>query len=77
MEQVINDQLKTDQQLRNLVAAMKHAHEFARNATPLEKIEMHAEYFEKLACATLECAHLIQEYVRTDNFGELTSARVP
>ncbi|KAI0337181.1 WD40 repeat-like protein [Trametopsis cervina] len=60
--------LETDQQLRNLVAAMKHAYEFVRKAAPLEKIAMHVEFFEKLACATLECAHLIQEYVRTGNF---------
>lgn len=75
--QVINEQLETDQQLRNLVAAMKHAYEFVRKAAPLEKITEHVEFFEKLASATLECAHLIQEYVRAGNFGELALDSLP
>ncbi|KAI0337186.1 hypothetical protein BDW22DRAFT_1433549 [Trametopsis cervina] len=58
---VINEQLETDQQLRNLVAVMKHAYKFVRKAAPLEKITEHVEFFEKLACVTLECAHSIQE----------------
>ncbi|KAI0337513.1 WD40 repeat-like protein [Trametopsis cervina] len=47
---------------------MKRAHEFVHNAEALEKVKMHEASFEKLARATLECAHLIREYVRTDNF---------
>lgn len=60
----------TDQQLCDLVAAMKHAYEFVSKAAPLEQVEMHADLFAKLACATLECGYLIREYVRTDSFCE-------
>ncbi|KAI0337171.1 WD40 repeat-like protein [Trametopsis cervina] len=65
---VIKEQLETNDQLRNLVAAMERAHEFVHSAEPLEKVKMHEASFEKLAHATLECALLIREYVRTDNF---------
>ncbi|KAI0337519.1 WD40 repeat-like protein [Trametopsis cervina] len=65
---VIKEQLETDEQLQNLVAAMKRAHEFVHNAEALQKVKMHEASFEKLARATLECVHLIREYVRTDSF---------
>ncbi|KAI0339471.1 WD40 repeat-like protein [Trametopsis cervina] len=65
---VINNQLKTDRQLRDLVASMKYACDFVCQATPLEEIETHAEFFAKMACVTLECGYLIREYVRTDKF---------
>lgn len=73
ISQIINEQLKTDEELRNLVAAMKYTHDFVCSAKTLQEIEMHAEHFVKMSCATLECGYLIQEYVRTGSFGRSIS----
>lgn len=68
--QVINEQIKTDHQLRDLVAAMQRAYEFVGKAGPLERIQAHVDFFEKMARATFECGNFIGEYVSTDSFGE-------
>lgn len=73
-EQVINDQLKTDQQLRGLISAMKQAYEFVEKAAPLEHIKLHVDFFQKMAHATFECGNFIREYVMNESFGELISA---
>lgn len=68
--QAINEQIKTDHQLRDLVAAMQRAYEFVGMAEPLECIKAHVDFFEKMAHATFECGNFIGEYVSTDSFGE-------
>lgn len=68
-EQMINNQLNNDEQLKKLVHTMKRAYEFVNNASALEHIKLHAEFFEKMACATLECGNFIKEYVDSGNFG--------
>lgn len=72
--QVINEQIQTDQQLRDLVAAMQRAYEFVGKAGPLERIQAHVDFFEKMARATFECGNFIGEYVSTDSFGESISS---
>ncbi|KAI0337121.1 WD40 repeat-like protein [Trametopsis cervina] len=64
----INNQIKTDEQLKKLVLTMKRAYEFADKASALEHIELHAEFFEKMARATLECGNFIKEYVDSGSF---------
>lgn len=70
MKQTINNQIKTDEQLKTLVLTMKRAYEFADKAYALEHIELHAGFFEKMARATLECGNFIREYVDSGSFGE-------
>ncbi|KAI0341545.1 WD40 repeat-like protein [Trametopsis cervina] len=64
----INNQLKTDQRLRDLVAAIERAHDFTGKVSPLEYIEAHQNYFEQMAHATFECGNFITEYVKTESF---------
>ncbi|KAI0346188.1 WD40 repeat-like protein [Trametopsis cervina] len=66
--QVINDQLKTDQRLRDLVSAMQRAYGFIGKTTPLEHIQLHVEFFENMARATFECGNFIREYVNSGSF---------
>ncbi|KAI0341535.1 WD40 repeat-like protein [Trametopsis cervina] len=66
----INNQLKTDQRLRDLVAAIERAHDFTGKAAPLEYVKDHFEFFEKMAHATFECGNFITEYVKTESFAE-------
>ncbi|KAI0339513.1 WD40 repeat-like protein [Trametopsis cervina] len=66
--QAINEQIKTDHQLSDLIAAMQRAYEFVGKAGPLERIQAHVDFFEKMARATFECGNFIGEYVSTDSF---------
>ncbi|KAI0339508.1 WD40 repeat-like protein [Trametopsis cervina] len=65
---VINDQLKTDQRLRDLVSAMQRAYGFVKKAAPLNDIQLHIEFFAQMARATFECGNFIQEYVNSGSF---------
>ncbi|KAI0337299.1 WD40 repeat-like protein [Trametopsis cervina] len=65
---MINNQLKTDDQLQKLVLTLKRAYEFVGKVSPLEHIKLHVKFFEKMAHATLECGYFIKEYVDSGSF---------
>ncbi|KAI0337308.1 WD40 repeat-like protein [Trametopsis cervina] len=65
---MINNQLKTDEQLHKLVLTMNRAYEFVDKVSPLEHIKLHVKFFEKMARATLECGCFIREYVDSGSF---------